>query len=161
MITVVDYKGKTFVIDGKQRTTTIVSFMCNEFADSDGNKWDDGLSKIRFQQAAPQSQFKKSRKKKARDCLILLNFSAASTHSQNSSPPDSLASCMDEETMTFVDTVFNRAINEGDKLGPRNLVSTKKVGWLLLQRTIRDKRWRKVSRGNHISCWARNSTTNR
>ena len=35
MVTVVNYDGKTFVIDGKQRTTTIVSFMKNEFEDSD------------------------------------------------------------------------------------------------------------------------------
>ena len=116
MITVVDYKGKTFVIDGKQRTTTIVSFMCNEFADSDGNKWDDWAveDKISAGRTAIAVQEVELEEGEGLSDIVEL-FRRINTQSKQLTTGQLLASCMDEETMTFMDTVFNRAINEGDK----------------------------------------------
>lgn len=116
MITVIDYNGETYVIDGKQRTTTIVSFMCNEFADTEGNTWDSWTAEQRGLAGRTPIAVQEVELEEGEGIADIVElFRRINTQSKQLTTGQLLASCMTEETMVFMDKVFNKPIVEGEQ----------------------------------------------
>jgi len=115
MITVIDYNGETYVIDGKQRTTTIVSFMCNEFTDTQGNNWIHWSAEERGLAGRTPIAVQEVELEEGEGMADIVElFRRINTQSKQLTTGQLLASCMSEETMIFMEKVFMNPITEGE-----------------------------------------------
>ena len=115
MITVVDFDGNTYVIDGKQRTNTIVSFMCDEFPDGEGNLWSQWTEteRARCGSTAIAVQEVELEEREGWTDIVEL-FQRINTQSKQLTTGQLLWSCMSEEPMQFMSKVFRDSIDEND-----------------------------------------------
>ena len=116
MITVIDFNGETYVIDGKQRTTTIVAFMCNEFPDTDGNTWAKWTDKQRSSAERTPIAVQEVELEEGEGMADIVElFRRINTQSKQLTTGQLLASCMTEETMVFMEKVFIKPIEEDEQ----------------------------------------------
>lgn len=116
MITVIDYNGVTYIIDGKQRTTTIVSFMCNEFPDTEGKTWKEWSAEQRGLAGRTPIAVQEVELEEGEGMADIVElFRRINTQSKQLSTGQLLASCMTTDTMVFMDKVFKKPIVEGQQ----------------------------------------------
>jgi hypothetical protein len=116
MITVIDYNGVTYIIDGKQRTTTIVSFMCNEFPDTEGKTWEEWSAEERGLAGRTPIAVQEVELEEGEGMADIVElFRRINTQSKQLTTGQLLASCMTTDTMVFMDKVFKKPIVEGEQ----------------------------------------------
>lgn len=114
-ITIVHSDEGTLIIDGKQRTTTIVEFMCDEFADDDGLKFSDWSTtdSARASQSLIAVQEVELEEGEGLSDIVEL-FRRINTQSKQLSSGQLLKSCVTEPTIAFMMKVFYKPIEDDD-----------------------------------------------
>ena len=116
MITLVKYQGTTYVIDGKQRTTTLVSFMNNEFQDENLTKfedWSEEEQAIKYHQTIPVQTITIEEDKGETWTDVIELFRRINTSSKALTVGQLLWSCKYEQTLTFMlDVFYNQTTNQ-------------------------------------------------
>ena len=115
MITVVNWRGEVWVIDGKQRTNAVASFMRDEYCDQDGKRWSEWTADQRAEcgrtPVAVQEVELEADEGKA-DVLEL--FRRINTAATTLTAGQLFNSCMEVPTMAFVAKVFLAPVEEDE-----------------------------------------------
>ena len=115
MITLVNWRGEVWVIDGKQRSNALASFMRDEYCDQDGKRWSEWTADQRAEcgrtPVAVQEVELEDGEGKA-DILEL--FRRINTASKTLTAGQLFNSCMELPTMGFVEKVFLAPVEEDE-----------------------------------------------
>jgi hypothetical protein len=115
MITVVNWRGEVWVIDGKQRSNAVASFMRDEYCDQDGKKWSEWTADQRAEcgrtPVAVQEVELEDGEGKA-DILEL--FRRINTASTTLTAGQLFNSCLEVPTMAFATKVFLALVEEDE-----------------------------------------------
>jgi hypothetical protein len=115
MITVIDFNSKTYIIDGKQRTSTIVSFMNGEFTDEDGLYWKDWTETERVKSGSIAIAVQEVELEESETMTDIIElFRRINTNSKQLTTGQLLSSCVNEESINFMEKVFIRPVGEDE-----------------------------------------------
>lgn len=115
MITVVNWRGEMWIIDGKQRSNALASFMRDEYCDQDGKRWSEWTADQRAEcgrtPVAVQEVELEDGEGKA-DVLEL--FRRINTAATTLTAGQLFNSCMEVPTMAFAAKVFLAPVKEDE-----------------------------------------------
>ena len=114
-ITVVNFQGEWLIIDGKQRSTTIVSFMNDGFKDDEGQFYSEWNADDK-ERARQTNIFVHEVELSASEglCDIVELFRRINTQSKKLTTGELLKSCSAEDTISFMLKVFYNDVEEDE-----------------------------------------------
>ena len=116
MITVVEFNNEIIIIDGKQRSNTLVEFLNNKFTDTNNNKFDEWDIETRTMVKHTNIAVQEITLEEGEDIADIVElFRRINTQSKSLTSGQLLNSCKEKETMQFVFTVFYNEIDDGDE----------------------------------------------
>lgn len=116
MITVVEFNNEIIIIDGKQRSNTLVEFLNNKFTDSNNKYFDDWDTETQITVKHTNIAVQEITLEDGEDIADIVElFRRINTQSKSLTSGQLLNSCKEKETMQFVTKVFYDEISDEDE----------------------------------------------